>query len=112
MQVLDRVDADAIRALHERGEFFWLDLHSPTDAELDELGHLLGIPELAIEDTKEFGQRPKLDDYGTRVLVVFYGAEGTEPLEVHIHISGDEVVTVRRDACSHFDETRERVLAK
>jgi magnesium transporter len=112
MQLLERVDAEAIRALHERGEFFWLDLHSPPDADLDELGKLLNIPELAIEDTKEFGQRPKLDDYETRVLIVFYGAEGTAPLEVHIHVSGDEVVTVRRDACSHFDETKERVLAK
>jgi magnesium transporter len=102
MQVLDRVDADAIRALHERGEFFWLDLHSPTDVELDELGALLGIPELAIEDTKEFGQRPKLDDYETRVLLVFYGAEGSELIEVHVHVSGDEVVTVRRDHCAHL----------
>jgi len=112
MQLLDRIDPEAIQALHDRGEFFWLDLHSPSDAELDEIGKLLRIPDLAIEDTKEFGQRPKLDDYETRVLVVFYGAEGTKPLEVHIHVSGDEVVTVRRDACSHFDETKERVLAK
>jgi magnesium transporter len=108
MQVLDTVDLAAIRALHEREEFFWLDLDSPGDAELDALGALLGIPDLAIEDTKEFGQRPKLDDYGERVLIVFYGAHGTDLVEVHVHVSGKEVVTVRRAPCAHLWEARER----
>jgi magnesium transporter len=112
MQVLDSVDADAIRALHERGEFFWLDLHSPTDAQLDELGPLLEIPGLALEDTKEFGQRPKLDDYQARVLIVFYGAHERELVEVHVHVSGDEVVTVRRDQCAHLQAAKARLLPK
>jgi magnesium transporter len=110
MQVLDTVDAAAIRALHERGEFFWLDLHAPTDEQLDTLGELLGIPPLAIEDTKEFGQRPKIDDYGARVLVVFYGAGDDEPVEVHVHVSGDEVVTVRRAPCAHLGAARDRAI--
>ena len=110
MKVLDTVDADAIRALHERGEFFWLDLHAPTDAELDALGELLAIPPLAVEDTKEFGQRPKIDDYGARVLIVFYGAHDDEPVEVHVHVSGDEVVTVRRAACAHLGAARDRAM--
>ena len=109
MQVLDTVDAEAIRALHERGEFFWLDLHAPSDEELDMLGRLLGIPALAIQDTKEFGQRPKIDDYGARVLVVFYGAD-REPVEVHVHVSGDEVITVRRAPCAHLGAARGRAM--
>jgi magnesium transporter len=112
MQVLDAVDAEAISALHERGEFFWLDLHSPTDAELDELGAVLKIPGLAIEDTKEFGQRPKLDDYETRVLIVFYGAEGGDLVEVHVHVSGDEVVTVRRDHCGQLHAAKDLIHGK
>jgi magnesium transporter len=112
MQVLDTVDAEAIRALHERGEFFWLDLQNPTDAEVDLLGSLLGIPLLAIQDTKEFGQRPKIDDYGQRVLVVFYGAHGGELVEVHVHVSGDEVVTVRRQPCAHLGAARELAAAR
>ena len=108
MQVLDKVDLDAIRALHEREEFFWLDLDSPGDADLDELGELLGIPDLAVEDSKEFGQRPKLDDYGERVLIVFYGAHDSDLVEVHVHVSGQEVVTIRRAPCAHLWEARER----
>ncbi len=112
MEILDTVDVEAIRALHERGEFFWLDLHMPSDAQLDDLGKLLEIPDLAIEDTKEFGQRPKLDDYDTRVLIVFYGAHDGGLVEVHVHVSGDEVVTVRRDPCWHLVSTKQRLLAK
>jgi magnesium transporter len=110
MEVLDKVDADEIRPLHERGEFFWLDLHAPSDKELDLLGELLEIPPLAIEDTKEFGQRPKIDDYGARVLIVFYGAHDDEPVEVHVHVSGDEVVTVRRAPCAHLGAALERAM--
>src|SRR4051812_36530489 len=108
MQVLDKVDLDAIRALHERGEFFWLDLDSPSDADLDALGELLGIPDLAVEDSKEFGQRPKLDDYRERVLIVFYGAHDSDLVEVHVHVSGQEVVTIRRAPCAHLWEARKR----
>jgi magnesium transporter len=106
MKVLDTLDVDKIRALHEREEFFWLDLYSPTDEELDVLGELLEIPRLALQDTKEFGQRPKIDDYGPRVLIVFYGAHGDELVEVHVHVSGNEVVTVRRADCAHLWDAR------
>ena len=109
MQTLDAVDPEAIRALHERGEFFWLDLHAPSDAEVDKLGELLSIPELAIEDTKEFDQRAKLDDYGERVLIVFYGADSGGLVETHIHVSGDEVVTVRRAPCAHLGTVKEKI---
>jgi magnesium transporter len=111
MQVLDTFDADAIRALHERGEFFWLDLDSPTDDQLDALGKLLEIPRLALQDTKEFGQRPKIDDYGPRVLIVFYGAHDDGLVEVHVHVSGDEVVTVRRGPCAHLWDAHRRTSA-
>jgi len=111
MQVLDAVDLDRIRALHEREEFFWLDLDDPSDADLDALGELLGIPDLALEDSKEFGERPKLDDYGERVLIVFYGAHETDLVEVHVHVSGKEVVTIRRAPCAHLWEARERAAS-
>ena len=63
---------------------------------------ILDLPPLALEDSQEFGQRPKLDDYGDRVLLVFYGAEASddEPVEVHLHLAASTVVTVRRDACA------------
>ena len=63
MEVLQKLEKDRITALRERDEFFWLDLEAPSDEDLDTVGELLGIHPVAIEDTREFGQRPKLDDY-------------------------------------------------
>jgi magnesium transporter len=110
MHVLDHFDARQIRSLGESGEFFWLDLLAPTDEQLDELAAIVGIPPLALEDTKEMGQRAKIDDYGDRLLIVFYGArsggEGIGLVEVHVHLSPGRVITVRREPCTALDPVR------
>ena len=114
MHVLDRLDVDQVRALRERGEFFWLDLEAPSDEQIDELAALLALPPLAVEDTHEFDQRAKIDDYGDRLLIVFYGAQGAagaaELVEVHVHLSRSEVLTVHRRACAALDPLRSRPL--
>jgi magnesium transporter len=110
MHALDRFDADRIRALLESGEFFWLDLESPTDAEIDGLAELLDLPPLAVEDTHEFHQRAKIDDYGDRLLIVFYGAQRgageTGLIEVHMHLATGRVVTVHRERCAALEPLR------
>jgi magnesium transporter len=115
MEVLTEVDADRIVALRARDEFFWLDLAYPSDAALDVLGNLLGLHELALEDTREFGQRPKLDRYEGAVLLVYWTAHvaadgGVEPVEVHLHVSGGFLVTARRAACPELDELHDMLL--
>src|SRR5688500_18397626 len=109
MDVLTGVDRARIEALLARDEFFWLDLKAPSDAELDAVGALLGLHELALEDTREFDQRPKLDRYPGRVLLVYWTAHvtpnqlGIELLEVHLHISGGFLFSVRRVASPELD---------
>jgi magnesium transporter len=110
MHVLDRFDAEQIRSLSESGEFFWLDLTAPSDAEIDQLAELLELPPLAVEDTREFHQRAKIDDYGDRLLIVFYGgrggAAGAELVEVHVHLTRGRLVTVHRRPCAALDPLR------
>jgi magnesium transporter len=111
MEVLERVDRDRLAELRERDEFFWLDITSPSADEIKSLGEVLGLHPVAIEDTVEFNQRPKLDIYEQHVLFVFYTVrkgrntgEGLfEPVEVHIYVSGGFVVTVRRSECTELD---------
>jgi len=111
MEVLERVDRGRITELRERDEFFWLDVTGPSADEIKMLGELLGLHPVAVEDTVEFNQRPKLDSYGDHILFVFYTVrkgrntgEGLfEPVEVHIYISGGFVVTVRRAECTQLD---------
>jgi magnesium transporter len=116
MHVLTTVDSGQIAALRERDEFFWIDLVSPSDEEVERLGRALDLHPVALEDTREFGQRPKLDPYGDHLLLVFYTAHPTgdpawpgEPLEVHIYLSGSYMVTVRREHCDSLHELHARL---
>jgi magnesium transporter len=116
MEVLTEVDRGRIAALRARDEFFWLDLLSPPDADLDVVGELLGLHELALEDTREFVQRPKLDRYADAVLLVYWSARvaqdgvGVDLLEVHLHISGGFLLTVRRAPCPELDALHDALV--
>jgi magnesium transporter len=111
VEVLTSVDREKIAELRRQDHFFWLDLANPASEDLDMLGDLLGLHPLALEDTKEFNQRPKLDRYEHHVLLVFYSARTCAPeeerelapLEVHIYVSGSFIVTARREPCSELD---------
>ncbi|MEZ5101646.1 MAG: magnesium transporter CorA family protein [Thermoleophilia bacterium] len=104
------VDRRLVDALRARTDFAWLDLRAPTDDELGLVGEALGFHPLALEDSRSFGQRPKLDPYGDVSFLVVYGANNDEDglVEVHCFYSERRLVTVRRDACPAFAELRER----
>ncbi len=109
MLVLHALDRELIARLRARDEFFWLDLERPAAADIDALGDLFGFDPFAIEDTHEFGQRPKLDPYQGHVLLVFFGTDGEDVVEVHVYITGDAVVTVRREPCAALSHAGERL---
>jgi magnesium transporter len=100
---LSEVDEEQIKGHLERDEFFWLDLVAAGAEAVEHLGAVLGLHPLAIEDATCGGQRPKLDDYGDYVYLVFYGAreqaaDGRGFLrEVHMFISGSYLVTLHED---------------
>ena len=105
VQVLEEFDAAEIRGLLAADKRFWLRLCKPEPEALHELGELLGLSPLAINDSIEFGQRPKIEDYPNSALLVAYGsrteqtAEGPmpHPVEVHFHIIAQGIVTVRQE---------------
>jgi CorA-like Mg2+ transporter protein len=66
-------DLAAVRA--QEGTLIWVDVASPTPAELAELGAEFGIHEVALEDLQvDERQRPKVEQYHDQVVLVFYGA--------------------------------------
>jgi magnesium transporter len=114
MDVLTAVDPDRIASEQREGHKFWLDLIDPSDDEVDRLGALLGFHPVAIEDTREFGQRPKVDVYEDHVLLVFYTARldrdgSVKAIEVHVYVADGYLITVRRDRCQILDDLRGRV---
>ena len=85
-------------------EFFWLDLHQPTPDDFAVLRDTFRFHPLALEDSEQFGQRPKLDEYDDFVFLVLYGAVPDEDrlVEVHCFYSERFLVTVHRDEAPAF----------
>jgi magnesium transporter len=105
-----RFDADAAGRLLADGGFFWLDLDQPSEADFGILREVFGFHPLAIEDSEQFDQRAKLDEYDDFVFVVVYGAAPDEDrlVEVHCFYSERFLVTIHRDDCPAFAEIRRR----
>jgi magnesium transporter len=113
VRVLTAIEPAEIEQLRARDEFFWLDLQAPSPEDIKRLGELFDLHPLAIEDSIKFDQRPKLEDYGNFVFIVFYGARQgeheTKLLEVHLFVSGSFVITVRHDRCDELSMLCERM---
>ena len=115
MRFLDRIDRGALADLLNRDEYFWLDLDAPSDEDVETLEEIFHFHPLALEDLRKKGQRPKLEDFGEYMFLVYYGAReprgGTalELEEVHAFISGGYLVTVHDGDCGALDEVRKRL---
>ncbi len=96
----------AIEAALKDGTLLWLDLADVGPDTIALLREVFQIHPLAIEAAEEFGQRPKLEDYGSFVYLVAYGARGPDqPLaEVHCFYAEHFLVTVRRDEIGAVDD--------
>jgi len=81
----------------------WVDIVSPTKADLDKLGDEMNLHELAVEDALHPGQRPKLDRYENFLFTVLYDVgfdEETGDLtsrEVKAFITRRALVTIHDD---------------
>lgn len=119
MRFLDHVDREAISGLLSRDEYFWLDLDDPGDGEERFLAETFHFHALALEDLRKRGQRPKLEDYGDYMFLVYYGAcerageaGEIELQEVHAFISGGYVVTAHAGKIAALAEARQRLEAQ
>ena len=60
------------------GEFVWIGLHDPTDAEFEVLVRRFNLHPLAVEDALSAHQMPKVEVYGRELFVVARTAEKIE----------------------------------
>ena len=91
-----------------------LDRHAAPGAdEIDAVADEFDLHELAVEDTVNAHQRPKLERYGETIFVVLRPARYVDPVEVvklgevHLFLGPDFVITVR-----HADEPDLAVVRK
>jgi magnesium transporter len=101
---------EAVSELLAAGGFFWLDLDRPGEVDFEILRDTFGFHPLAVEDSEQFDQRAKIDDYDDFVFLVVYGASVDEDrlVEVHCFYSERFLVTVHRDDCPAFAEVLRR----
>jgi magnesium transporter len=101
---------EAVEKLLARGTFFWVDVAGPTDADFAILRDVFKFHPLAVEDSEQFHQRAKIDDYDDFVFLVVYGASDDDDrlVEVHCFYSERFLVTVHHDDCPAFAELRRR----
>jgi magnesium transporter len=94
--------------------FFWLDVHAPASGDITMLGEVFGFHPLALEDSANFGQRPKIEPYDSYAFLVVYGATPDDDglVEVHCFSAEHYLVTVRHDDCPAFVELHKRYVAR
>src|SRR3954452_21153358 len=109
MLVLTELEADKIEESLRKDHFFWLDLENPTTEVIHRTAELLRLHPVAVEDSIEFGQRPKIDTYDDHLLIVYYtarvnGDHTASSIEIHLYLAGGFVVTMRRDHCTALED--------
>ena len=95
----DELTRPNIELAMKADRLLWLDLEGTDDEVLTLLHEVFKIHPLAVEDVKEFHQRPKIEDYDDFVSIVVYGARGLGELltEVHCFYAERFLVSVHRD---------------
>ncbi len=89
----------------------WLDLHQAGDDGIALLRDTFKLHPLAVEDVTEFGQRPRVEDFGNMVYLVSYGVadNGKDLTEVHFFVAEHYLLTVRKSGCPSIDQLRTRL---
>ena len=108
-------DARTIDEARASDQRVWIDVVDPTDDELTELQAKLGLHELAIEDSRRWDQRAKVDFYPQHLFLVAHGIDLDEQgeivdREVHLFAGGGlYVATVRREPRFDFGKVGTRL---
>lgn len=95
---------------HSSGELMWLDVQSPSLEDLAGMAELFGFHDEMIRDSDEFQQRTRLADYDGYLLVVMYAVadDGESMVEVHLYVTANTVVSIRRSTCDPLAELQGR----
>src|SRR5512134_3679187 len=93
----------------------WVDAVDPTTRELDELRSTFGLHELSIEDSRNWGQRSKLERFRDHDFIVVHGValDRDDELidrELHLYVGRSFVLTIRRAPAFDFERTHDRIV--
>jgi len=120
--------AAALNKVHEleaegKVAFVWIGLHEPDEHQMQAVGDVFGLHELAVEDAVHAHQRPKLERYDKTLFMVLKtvnyiehesvakAREIVETGEIMVFVGADFVVTVRHGEHGELAGVRRRLEA-
>ena len=99
----------------EPGEFVWIGLYDPTDAEIEILVDRFKLHPLAVEDALAAHQMPKVEVYGRELFVVARTALKIDDRiaygETHVFVGDDHVVSIRHGSARAHNHLRTQLEA-
>ncbi len=106
--------ADDLPALLAAGEgLIWVDMTGPDEDDLRAMREVFRFHPLAIEDTHNQRQRPKIEDYGDYLFIILntlaIGPDGLAGQEVDVFLGERYLVTVHETAEPVIEEARRRI---
>jgi magnesium transporter len=108
---LDNADALTVK----RGEFVWIGLYEPSQAEMDRLQKRFKLHPLAVEDALNAHQDPKVEVYGRELFVVARTAQLADDKicygETAIFVGEGHLITVRHGSARAHTELRQQLEA-
>ncbi len=112
---------DISEVIKHEDTFVWLELYEPCDQQLWKIQEEFNLHELAIDDTQSLHQRPKLEEYGDSLFLVFsavlleknitYGDKdffSVAYTELDIFIGTKFFVLIRYENSSDYERIRTR----
>src|SRR5689334_17220780 len=118
----DSDERTLLRAMRDPKAVFWLDMHKPTDHEVALLDDVFGFHPLAIEDSINYSQRPKIESYNHvgdvhqqgYFYMVIHGPdlesfrENLRTKELDLFISERYMVSIHDETHRSIDEVRQK----
>jgi magnesium transporter len=105
---------DAERLVAQKRGLLWIDLASPTEAELTKLQSTFEFHPLSIEDSSHFRQRAKVDQYEGYLFITLYShrfdpaIKSITPEELHVFLGSNYLVTVHQNPLPALNRARAR----
>jgi magnesium transporter len=115
LKVENPFEARTLKEARDGDQRVWIDVVDPTDDELTKLQAELGLHELAVEDSRNWGQRAKVDFYPQHLFLVAHGIDLDQQgelvdREVHLFAGGGlYVAAIRREPRFDFAKVAARL---
>jgi magnesium transporter len=106
------IDAD-LKALRNTNEVVWIDVNHPAGQDLNRLQSAFGFHPLAMEDTRNQHQRPKVEEYADHLFIitnnVVYQEDELHFQEIDIFLGRNYIVTIHDECTPVMNEIRNRM---